>query len=582
MANPLAILISAKLNSGLALKDLNASIRALSKHPSLQKIDLKLNIDKSFINNIQSLSKNLNTITSQLQQQSTANNAVNNSSKNTTQSIQDQTKATNEAIKAEQKWQIEREKTNSKGIRTVTSGNNVDNSKQTVTYLPDNSIKNIDNITNQLKDYKALEALDRDHYNALKTNQSRIEAMDKLHYLALQKNRDLDWKNLQASNKQAEATDKAHYQAIKMNNDMIAKNQKQTQSLINSAFSGKQNTNSASSGVAEAKALDILNRQYDKVLSNLNAAKNSGKQLTDSELTGINRRIEALNNLASRQKTVEKDRATLSSTQLRTETQINNLLSGRHKDKVDSSQLTSLLAQLKSLDTQTANFKTKSKEITDQINRIGAEARNASPNVQGLGNILKTTFSSMLMYAGVGSLFYGSINALKQMTQTIIEVDSQLTQLKRVMDEDTDFDSMLTKNIGLANELGRSIKEVNENAIGFARMGFDENQTVELAKTATLFQNISDLTPTEAVDTLTASMTVFGVEAGKSIEVANKINEVDNNFAVSSQGLALSINKSASAGKTFGVTIDKLIGDTTAITTATRESGAVVGKLVAA
>lgn len=163
------------------------------------------------------------------------------------------------------------------------------------------------------------------------------------------------------------------------------------------------------------------------------------------------------------------------------------------------------------------------------------------------------------------------------MTQTIIEVDSQMTQLKRVMDDDSDFDSMLTRSIDLANELGRSIKEVNENAIGFARMGFDENQTLELAKTATLFQNISDLTPDEAIDTLTAAMTVFNVEANKSIEVANKINEVDNNFAISSQNIALSITKAGSAAKTFGVSMERLIGDTTAITTATRESGSVVG-----
>ncbi|OMD71223.1 phage tail tape measure protein [Paenibacillus odorifer] len=588
MANPLAILISAKLNSGLAIKDLNTSIKALGKHPSLQKLDLKLNIDKSFISSVSSLSKNLNTITSQLQQQSAANNNVNSSLKSTTQSIQEQTKATNEAIKAEKKWQVEREKTNSKDIKTVTLGNNVDNSKQKVTYFPldpntgTRAIKNIDNVTNQLKDYKAVEALDRDHYNALKSNQAKIEAMDKVHYLALQKNREMDWKNLQAANKQFEALDKAHYQAIIANNDMIAKNQKQTQSLINSAFSGKQQVNSPSNGVTEAKALEVLNRQYDKVLSNLNNAKNSGNQLTVSELSGINRRIEALNNLASRQKSIEKDRATLSSAQLRAETQVNNLLSGRYKDKVDAPQLTTLLKQLKALDTQTANFKGKTKEITDQINRISAEAKNASPSVQGLGDTLKKTFSSILMYAGVGSIFYASINALKQMTQTIVEVDSQITQLKRVMDEDTDFNSMMAKSIDLANELGRSIKEVNENAIGFARMGFDESQTIELAKTATLFQNISDLTPTEAVDTLTAAMTVFNIEASKSIEVANKINEVDNNFAVSSQGLALSINKSASAAKTFGVSLEKLIGDTTAITTATRESGAVVGKLVAA
>ncbi|WP_342422362.1 phage tail tape measure protein [Paenibacillus sp. FSL E2-0178] len=573
--NPLAILISAKLNPGLSLKSINDNIKGLAKHPSLQKLDLKVNIDKSFVSNLASLSKNLSTITSQLQLQSTANMNINNSFKNTTQSIQEQTKATNEAIQAEKKWQVEREKTNSKGTTTSVLGNNLNNDKKIQKVNADNTVQ-FEYTKNQLKDYKAIEALDRDHYNALKTEKARIEAMEKVHYLALQKNRELDWKNLQASNKQSEALDKAHYQALKINNDMIAKNQKQTQSLMNSAYAGKSATNSAT-GVADASRLEFLNRQYDKVLANLNAVKSSGKKLTDSELAGINNRIEAINKLSARQRTQEKEVASLASTQLRAETQVNNLLANRHFSTDETVKLRGLLTQLQQLDVTSKNYKVTAKQLTDQISKMGSEAQRVSSHAQGLGDKLKQTFSNMLMYAGVGSFFYGAINAFKEMTQTIIEVDSQMTQLKRVMDDDSDFDSMLTRSIDLANELGRSIKEVNENAIGFARMGFDENQTLELAKTATLFQNISDLTPDEAIDTLTAAMTVFNVEANKSIEVANKINEVDNNFAISSQNIALSITKAGSAAKTFGVSMERLIGDTTAITTATRESGSVVG-----
>jgi|GEM_PF-4123138 len=61
-----------------------------------------------------------------------------------------------------------------------------------------------------------------------------------------------------------------------------------------------------------------------------------------------------------------------------------------------------------------------------------------------------------------------------------------------------------------------------------------------------------------------------------------KVTECDNNFAISSQNIALSITKAGASAKAFGVTMEELIGNTTAITTATRESGSVVGKIVAA
>lgn len=401
--NPLAILISAKLNPGLSLKSINDNIKGLAKHPSLQKLDLKVNIDKSFVSNLASLSKNLSTITSQLQLQSTANMNINNSFKNTTQSIQEQTKATNEAIQAEKKWQVEREKTNSKGTTTSVLGNNLNNDKKIQKVNADNTVQ-FEYTKNQLKDYKAIEALDRDHYNALKTEKARIEAMEKVHYLALQKNRELDWKNLQASNKQSEALDKAHYQALKINNDMIAKNQKQTQSLMNSAYAGKSATNSAT-GVADASRLEFLNRQYDKVLANLNAVKSSGKKLTDSELAGINNRIEAINKLSARQRTQEKEVASLASTQLRAETQVNNLLANRHFSTDETVKLRGLLTQLQQLDVTSKNYKVTAKQLTDQISKMGSEAQRVSSHAQGLGDKLKQTFSNMLMYAGVGSFF---------------------------------------------------------------------------------------------------------------------------------------------------------------------------------
>ncbi|RPK31861.1 hypothetical protein EDO6_02488 [Paenibacillus xylanexedens] len=42
------------------------------------------------------------------------------------------------------------------------------------------------------------------------------------------------------------------------------------------------------------------------------------------------------------------------------------------------------------------------------------------------------------------------------------------------------------------------------------------------------------------------------------------------------------MTKAGASANTFGVSMEKLLGDTTAITTATRESGSVVGKNVAA
>ncbi|MNJ40826.1 Phage-related minor tail protein [compost metagenome] len=165
---------------------------------------------------------------------------------------------------------------------------------------------------------------------------------------------------------------------------------------------------------------------------------------------------------------------------------------------------------------------------------------------------------------------------------TILEVDTQITQLKRVMNEGTDFENMLRGSIQTANELGHSISEVNSLMIDIGRMGYNEEQTVALSKTAALFQNISELTPDQAIQTMTAAMSAFNIEAEDSILIADRLNAVDNKFSVTSQDLASSLTQVGTAASNYGISMEKLIGDTTAISIATRESGEVIGKLVAA
>lgn len=165
---------------------------------------------------------------------------------------------------------------------------------------------------------------------------------------------------------------------------------------------------------------------------------------------------------------------------------------------------------------------------------------------------------------------------------TILEVDTQITQLKRVMNEGTDFESMLRGSIRTANELGHSISAVNGLMIDIGRMGYDEQQTLALTKTASLFQNISELTPDQAIQTMTAAMSAFNIEAKDSILIADRLNAVDNKFSVTSQDLASSLTQAGTAANNYGISMEKLIGDTTAISIATRESGEVIGKLVAA
>jgi TP901 family phage tail tape measure protein len=528
MDNRLKIMVEAGINVGSSLKNINEEIKGIGKHPSLQKLNLSVSVDKSFVkamNEFVAATKVLSTALEQ--QQKVINESVKTTKMldgsiekvtqrqlangsiitQTTKKINEETKALNDQKKTLNDLSKElngytlassRATKNKLGEATGSKNTYANDKNQKVTVNLDNSgnVKNYSELTNYLKQkeetLKKSEALDKAHYQALQEDQARRIAL-------INKNlKEEEQRNQQFVNQLR--TRFAEEQKIARNRDALDK--------------------------AHAAAItENLNRK--KAVADMEAKITAAQSKFKGNASAV-------------------------------------------------AELTALNAQLGNI-SKVSNYKNALTELQTKLTQITSQAKLAGNEAKTLGQRFADAASKVALWGGATTSLYTVIRALKDMTNIIIQVDSQVTQLKRVMDESTDFEGMLSRSIQLANELGRSITEVNENAIGFARMGFDEDQTMNLAKTSTLLQNISELTPQESVDTLTAAMTIFNVEAGKSIEIANKLNEIDNNFAVTTQNLATSMTRAGASANTFGVSMEELLGHTTAIATATRESGAIIG-----
>ncbi|REK76304.1 phage tail tape measure protein [Paenibacillus paeoniae] len=169
------------------------------------------------------------------------------------------------------------------------------------------------------------------------------------------------------------------------------------------------------------------------------------------------------------------------------------------------------------------------------------------------------------------------IDGMKAAIQTIVEVDNQIIELKRSMNEETNFDNLLRKSSELAKELGRSLTDVNQVMIELAQQGFNEDQMLSLANSVTVAQNVSKLDTKEAIDTIATAMSTFNIEADKSIGIVDKLVAVNSSFSVASNELAQALQLTSSTGDAFGVSLENLLGDATAIMQVTKESGNVTG-----
>lgn len=101
-----------------------------------------------------------------------------------------------------------------------------------------------------------------------------------------------------------------------------------------------------------------------------------------------------------------------------------------------------------------------------------------------------------------------------------------------------------------------------EAATSFKKSGYSEEDSAELARIATLYQNIADeqMSAGDSADFIISQMKAFNIEASDAESIINKVNEVSNSYAVSSTDLAKGLQLVSSALSVGGNNLDEVLG----------------------
>ncbi|MEC3664064.1 phage tail tape measure protein [Bacillus subtilis] len=338
----------------------------------------------------------------------------------------------------------------------------------------------------------------------------------------------------------------------------------------------------------QQKAIEKLNQKLEQlrqkgqlsatVLNRLSSSINAAR--TTSQIDLIANRMKHLDDSAALKARTKELEHQVSLYQRQAQLNVKSLNDryGTSISPESSRALQNYINSVNQLSARTPNISRQMQNLSMEFREIQANARTAAGQVRGFSETFKQAFTGLPAYMLAGSAWFGGVTALKSMVDQVVQIDTLMTNIRRVMDEpDYKFNDLLQTSIDLGDTLSNKISDILQMTGDFGRMGFDESELSTLTKTAQVLQNVSDLTPTDTVNTLTAAMLNFNIAADDSISIADKLNEVDNNYAVSTMDLANSIRKAGSTASTFGVELNDLIGYTTAIASTTRESGNIVG-----
>jgi len=199
--------------------------------------------------------------------------------------------------------------------------------------------------------------------------------------------------------------------------------------------------------------------------------------------------------------------------------------------------------------------------------------------LSGYSESIGIALRSVAIWGVATTAIYGTKRALEEMHQIMVDVDSEMVSLRRVMNSAvTDFEELRSSAAGLGVSFATSIDEVVQSMVGWARQGQEQIEVIQLTEAALLASNVAQMEAARSVDLLTAAILQFNMDASFAVEVVDRWNEVANNFAVTAEDLATSVREAGAAADSAGVSMDELVGITASLSAATAKSGSRIGR----
>lgn len=288
-------------------------------------------------------------------------------------------------------------------------------------------------------------------------------------------------------------------------------------------------------------------REIKSRIEELNNLKTEGKILTEEEIEGYENLVSEVgtfkNTLLSTYKYTKNTQATNSLHKIGSLLNKNTAYSKEAREELEN-----LYNEIASSKGKIAASRLS--EINSRINEISASEEKAGRS--GASFWRKTVgFLDQANQRFLSQYFswMDIIRYIRTTASVVVELDSALTELRKVSDTSTErLSQSFEESAKTAKELGSTITDVINVTSDWARLGYNVDQAEELARVTTLFQNVGDnMSAEDASSYLISTLQGFHLVADDAEDVIDKYNEVANNFAIDTAGIGEALKRSSAS-----------------------------------
>ena len=314
----------------------------------------------------------------------------------------------------------------------------------------------------------------------------------------------------------------------------------------------------------EQGRLVTTTQDYTKVAGRLTRLGEERKTIVNDETKAIKEQAKVYED--NKKKIIDTNTSITERTQ-----KIDNL---SHSIKEEIKTTTDANNTVTTLKTTTDSYQDKLGNLITTVTKYNSATGQTTTETTKMVNANKKLGQSFTDVIGKVAKFYLATLPIQAMQKAIIEAvqtikdfDDAMTDFKKVSDLNgeslNDYTDKLAK---LGETVARTRTEMVQNATIFKQGGYSDEDSAELARIASLYQNVADseVSAGDAGQFVISQMKAFHLTASQAESIVDKLNETSNNFAVSNTDLAQGLSKSASALSALGNTQDQTIGLITA------------------
>ncbi len=131
--------------------------------------------------------------------------------------------------------------------------------------------------------------------------------------------------------------------------------------------------------------------------------------------------------------------------------------------------------------------------LQNEFTEAEGKIKGAGKEGKSLGGIISAAYEKFGGWMLVTRSMAAAIRQIKQMVTHVIEIDTAMTELKKVTNEtDETYEKFLKNASSRAKELGATITDTVSATADFARLGYSIEDASTLADVALLYKNVGD------------------------------------------------------------------------------------------